>query len=279
MSSIDLLTHEGLDRRHGGVWDYISPSRLSLWAKCPLAFRLRYLDGVKSPTTPSLFIGKLCHAGLEVFYRHRQLGVTLGAEDVCKRLAAIWDEVIEQEGQPFSSTEEAAKAKQQIESLVGAYLGQLPADEPRPMAVEAAIEMPLVDPTTGEDLGIPLLGIVDLVLDATEGPVVVDFKTASSSAEPAEVTHEVQLTSYAYLLRQASGREESGLEIRSLVKTKAPKILVHRYASRTEAHFVRLFALFREYLDALDSRRFNFRPSWSCSMCDFRETHCSRWRG
>jgi len=279
MSSIDLLTHEGLDRRHGGVWDYISPSRLSLWAKCPLAFRLRYLDGVKSPTTPSLFIGKLCHAGLEVFYRHRQLGVTLTTEDVSARLGTIWEEAIDQEGPPFENTAEAAKAKQQTEALVRAYLDQLPEDEPRPLAVEAAIEMPLVDPTTGEDMGIPLLGIVDLVLDAADGPIITDFKTASSSAEPAEVTHEVQLSSYAYLLRQASGREESGLEIRSLVKTKLPKIMVHRYASRTEAHFVRLFALFREYLDALDSRRFTYRPSWSCSMCDFRETHCLRWRG
>jgi hypothetical protein len=38
----------------GGVWDYISPSRLNLWLKCPLAFKLRYIDGVKMPTTPAL---------------------------------------------------------------------------------------------------------------------------------------------------------------------------------------------------------------------------------
>jgi hypothetical protein len=42
----------------GGPWAYISPSRLNLWLKCPLAFKLRYIDGVKTPTTPSLFIGK-----------------------------------------------------------------------------------------------------------------------------------------------------------------------------------------------------------------------------
>ncbi len=37
--------------------------------------------------------------------------------------------------------------------------------EPRPLAVEATMESPLVDPLTGEDFGIPLLRIVDLVLD------------------------------------------------------------------------------------------------------------------
>ncbi|NLE38566.1 MAG: PD-(D/E)XK nuclease family protein [Pirellulaceae bacterium] len=265
--------------RQGSVWDYVSPSRLSLWAKCPLAWRLRYLDGVESPTTPSLFVGKLCHAGLEVFYRHRQRGVTLAAEDVRERLDTIWNEAIDQEGQPFANTEEAAKAKGLTQNLVRAYLDQLPADEPGPLAVEAVFEAPLVDPATGEDLGIPLLGIVDVVFDAAEGPVVVDFKTAASAAEPAEVVHEIQLGSYAYLLRRSLGRTESEVQIRSLVKTRQPRVLVHRYAARTEAHFARLFALLREYVDALDARRFNYRPGWTCASCDFRETHCRQWSG
>ena len=277
--SMALPIPEAAQQRQGGVWDYISPSRLSLWAKCPVAFRLRYLDGITSPTTPSLFVGKLCHAGLEVFYRHRQLGVTLTAEDVYARLGTIWEEAIDQEGPPFENTAEADKAKGVTENLVRAYLGQIPTDEPRPLAVEAAIEMPLVDPTTGEDMGIPLLGIIDVVFDGADGPVIVDFKTAANAAEPSEVTHEVQLTSYAYLLRRSLGRTESEVQIRSLVKTRQPRIVVHRYASRTQAHLGRLFALIREYLDALEGGCFGYRPGWSCSMCGFRGTHCARWRG
>ena len=34
------------------VWDYSSPSRLNLWLKCPLAWKLRYIDGVKTPSNP-----------------------------------------------------------------------------------------------------------------------------------------------------------------------------------------------------------------------------------
>ena len=114
------------------------------------------------------------------------------------------------------------------------------------------MEVPLVDPLTGEDLGIPLLGIVDLVLDDPDGPVVRDFKTSSRSAPPFEVTHEVQLTSYGYLFRRSTGLEEVGLEIHSLIKTKTPKIEGHRYPARTDAHFRRLFGVIRECLDALD---------------------------
>ena len=147
------------------------------------------------------------------------------------------------------------------------------------MAVEAALEAPLVDPETGEDLGIPLVGIVDLILDGHEGPIVADFKTSARSAEPLEITHEIQLSSYAYLFRYVEQRQEGGLEIRSLIKTKVPKVEFHRYLARTDVHFRRLFSVIREYLDALDSGRFNYRPGWGCSMCDFCDGHCRAWQG
>ena len=94
-----------------------------------------------------------------------------------------------------------------------------------PLAVETTLEQPLIDPANGEDLGIPLPGIADLVLDERDGPLIVDFKTASRAAAPFEVTHEIQLSCYSYLYRQAAGQQEGGLEIRSLIKTKTPKQL------------------------------------------------------
>jgi hypothetical protein len=87
------------------------------------------------------------------------------------------------------------------------------------------------------------------------------------------------LSSYAWLHRQVTGQQEGGLEIRSLIKTKQPKVEFHSYPARTDAHFRHLFAVIREYLDALDSGRFNFRPGLGCGMCDFRNTHCARWAG
>jgi putative RecB family exonuclease len=147
--------------------------------------------------------------------------------------------------------------------------------EPKPIAVETS----LIDPVTGENLGIPLTGIVDLILDDDQGPRVVDFKTAAKSAAPFEVTHEIQLSSYAYLFRQATGHEEGGLEIRSLVKTRTPKVEFHQYAARTDVHFRRLFSVIRAYLDDLDSGRFVFRPGFACMFCDYRDGPCCSWQG
>jgi len=277
--SVDLPVLERPQQTDPGVWSYVSPSRLNLWLRCPLAWKLRYLDGVRTPTTPALFLGQRCHAGLEAYYRHRMLGVTLSADDVVSRMEAGWTDAVAEAAIEFDSAAGEAALKTQAGDLVRAYLQQLPADEPRPLAVEATMEAPLVDPASGEDLGIPLLGIADLVLPGEEGPTIVDFKTSSRSAPPFEVTHEVQLTSYAWLYRQLTGRQEASLEIRSLIKTKTPKIEAHCYPARTDKHFRRLFAIVREYLDALDARRFNYRPGWGCSMCDYREQECRAWAG
>ena len=119
-----------------------------------------------------------------------------------------------------------------------------------------------------------LLGIVDLITNCEDGPLVCDFKTASRTGSPLEIMHEVQLTAYAYLFRQLTQESEAGLEIRSLIKTKVPKIEYHRYAARTEAHFRRFFQIVRKYLDDLNRGSFVYRPGFGCTMCEFRDRPC-----
>ena len=275
--STGLLGFETIEERQAGFDSYISPSRLNCWLKCPLAFKCRYQDGIRTPPSPSMFLGKVCHFGLEAAYRHRQLGVNLDAEQVVGKMLDGWAKLIDEESITFDSAADEQAIRQQACDLVKAYLAYAPPDE-KPLAVEVALEAPLVDPDTGEDLGMPLVGVVDLVLDYEAGPLIVDFKTAARSSEPMEISHEIQLTSYAYLLRHHNKWSESGLEIRSLIKTKQPKVEFHPYPARSEAHFRRLFAVVREYLDALDSGRFNYRPGFGCAMCDYRE-QCRSWRG
>lgn len=226
-----------------------------------------------------MFVGKRTHDGLEVYFRHRMLGITLDPGNVAERMAASWDQAVAEEEMTFDSTDAESAIKKQSVDLVVAYLEQVPDDEPAPLAVEAKMEAQLVDPATGEDLGIPLLGVVDLISPSEDGPIIVDFKTSSRSSPPFEVSHEIQLSSYSYLYRQLSGELESGLEIRSLVKTKTPKIECHRYPARREQHYRRLFSVIREYLDSLDSGQFNYRPGWGCAMCDHRDSHCRAWLG
>lgn len=277
--STNLLTRDSLAERAGGVWDYISPSRLNTWLACPLKFKLKYIHGVQTPTSPSMFLGRVVHSALECWYRHRQLGIALPPDDVAGKLLGFWDQAAVNDGVLFESVVEEDASRKQAVDLVSLYLAQVPVDEPKPLAVEAAVEAPLVDPASGENLGIPMVGVMDLVLDDTDGPVIADFKTTARGGEPLEITNEIQLSSYSYLFRHTSQRPESALEIRNLVKTKTPKIETHRYGAREQKHYSRLFSVIRAYLDDLDSGRFVFRPGIGCSMCDFRDNHCRAWSG
>jgi putative RecB family exonuclease len=263
----------------GGVWDYVSASRLNLWLRCPLAFRLKYIDGLRFPTPPAMFLGKQVHAAIEWYYRNRQIGRDVGVEDVCRTLADFWGTAVREEGIRFPSTEEETSLRSKAVELIRAYLAKVSGETATPMAVEVSVDAPLVDPRSGEDLGIPLVGVMDLVLAEVQGPVIVDFKTAARAGELSELLHEIQLGSYAYLFRQSTGTTESALEIRQLVKTKVPQMVFQRWPARNAGHFGRLFAVIRAYLDDLHSNRFVFRPGQACSYCEFREQHCRQWSG
>jgi hypothetical protein len=195
------------------------------------------------------------------------VGAYVGNDDVPEFVSDAWKRTMESEPCLFDDDEHETKCRNQVVDLVTAYLSEVNIVDERPLAVERKYEIPLVDPLTGEDFGMSLVGVVDLVLDNEDGPIVVDFKTAAS-ASYCDLQHELQLTAYSYLIREAFGCSESALEVRQLVKTKVPKIVTHTFPPRTDEHFERFFGLVREYLEALDRGVFNYRPSWNCSMCE-----------
>ena len=84
--STATLTVEAEESRPNGVWDYISPSRLNLWLRCPLAFKAAvHRRDSDSRRRQPCSVGQRVHDALEVHYRHRQLGIAL---DASRRRAA-----------------------------------------------------------------------------------------------------------------------------------------------------------------------------------------------
>jgi hypothetical protein len=200
-------------------------------------------------------------------------------DEICREVGDNWESAASAEGIAFSSTSEDAELRATAIRLVGAYIEKMGSEKSVPLAVETAIESPLVDPRTGEDLGIPLVGVLDLVLEEPDGPVIVDFKTAARADHAPAQLHEIQLGCYAYLFRQSTGQSENALEIRRLIKTRTPQIICERRDARTESHLGRLFAVVRAYLDDLECGRFVYRPGLGCNYCDFQADHCDDWTG
>ena len=117
--------------------------------------------------------------------------------------------------------------------------------------------------------GLPtLIGILDLV---RAGGRIVDFKVVGKSPDARQLVHvhEVQLTCYSILYRDATGGRESGLELHHLVKTKAPKLIVSSLPPATESQHSRLFGQIESYQAGLARRDFVPSPGFHCAGCEY----------
>src|SRR5258707_9350871 len=149
------------------------------------------------------------------------------------------------------------------------YLSKTPitADE-KPQAVEVSVEADLARH------GLPkLIGVIDLV---RAGGRIVDFKLSGKSPSPGQAIHmhELQLTAYSLLYRDATGRKESALELHHVVRTKEPKLIVSSIPPSTENQKTRLFRQIESYQVGLARREFVPSPGFHCAGCEYFTT----WR-
>ncbi|GHT23259.1 hypothetical protein FACS189419_06990 [Planctomycetales bacterium] len=250
--------------------EYLSATRLTTWMKCPLAYRLRYIDKMEQTTNPSLFVGKVVHAALAVIYRRQKEGKDTPISELPGLITGIWNEMLEVEPCFFDDDEHETKCRYQVVDLITAYLHNVDVRNEKVIAIERKFESLIQTCDTNDIFQLPLVGVIDLIIEKPEGLVIIDFKTAAS-ASYCSLQHEIQLAAYAYLVREFFGQNEAKLEIRQLIKTKTPKIITQPYPPRNDWQMKRFFSLVREYHEALGTGTFNYRPSWNCSMCEHIE--------
>ena len=155
--------------------------------------------------------------------------------------------------------------------LVDAYLhtSPIPKDE-KPEGVEVRLEMDL------GSKGLPnLIGVIDLV---RAGGMIVDFKTTSQTPDREKVIQltETQMTCYALLYKDATGKKERGFELHHLVKIKKPKLVVATLSPTTDQQKVRLFRRIESYVEGVSREDFVPSPGLQCSSCEFFK-ECRKW--
>jgi putative RecB family exonuclease len=244
----------------------ISASRLSTWQQCRLKFFFRYISGIQKRPSAALHIGTVIHAVLQQWSLARWRKVPLDAAGVIAAFDLAWAETEEDIAWEDESASKAAAL-----ATVETYLAQTPIPvEERPEAVEVSVEVDLASH------GLPvLIGVLDLV---RAGGVIVDFKTTGRTPDLAMVRHttEVQTTGYALLYREATGQQESGIELHHLVKTKVPKLVITQVGPATEAQVQRLFRVMESYVSGLEREDFVPAPGLQCSSCEFIN-ECRSW--
>lgn len=238
----------------------ISASRLSGWLSCRLKFFFRYVQQIPKPPTAALHVGSVVHEVLKAWNKARWRKEPFQVEVFQEFFNQQWTAL--QAGKAIEWEEEEAGHRGQAWSLLTTYFTETPikADE-RPQAVEVPVEADLP--------GLPtLVGIIDLV---RAGGRIVDFKTAGKTPTAAHALHqhELQLSAYGLLYREATGSRESGLELHHLVKLKTPKLVITSQGPVSPAQETRLLRAIASYVAGLQRQDFVPAPGLQCLACEY----------
>jgi RecB family exonuclease len=256
--------------------DYLSYSAITLFQKCPLAFRYRYLDGLRDDTTSSsLAVGRSVHAALESWFTARMHGETEPGLDAM--LSAFWEEwrcCTEDTPIKFAKNEDVKSIDGLARRVLATFLTSEAARlEGQIVGIEEELRGPLIE-------GVPdLLGRIDLIMESDAELVIVDWKTSRSrwSNEQAEQAAG-QLLLYGELAKGMSPHKPVRLVYGVIAKTKAPSIEMRTVANDSQ-QASRTIAMIKRVWSAIERQNFYPCPStMNCATCPFREP-CSNWQG
>lgn len=247
----------------------VSASRLGLWLSCRLKFFFRYVLQIKKAPTPSMHAGSSVHAVLQAWNMSRWRREPFDTERFKSLFNVRWL-ALQAEAKIRWDGEEDAERSSSWRALENYFIETpIKADE-KPEAVEVAASADL------SKHGLPtLVGIIDLV---RAGGRIVDFKLVGKTPDVEMVvhTHGPQLTAYSILYRDATGREEGGLELHHLVRTKAPKLIITSLPPATEQQHTRLFRAMESYQEGVARRDFVPSPGFACMGCEYFN-ECRKW--
>jgi putative RecB family exonuclease len=247
----------------------ISASRLGTWLQCRLKFYFRYVAELPKAPTPSMHAGSTVHAVLQEWNLARWRREPFQVETFKTLFGFQWTAL--QDGLKIRWDGEEDSGRSAAWSVLEHYLGATPINpDEKPEAVEVRVEADL------SRHGLPtLVGVLDLV---RSGGRIVDFKVVAKTPNQENLAHlhEVQLTAYAVLYRDATGRSESALELHHLVKTKTPKLIVSSLPPASQTQQSRLFRQIESYQAGVERRDFVPSPGLHCHSCEFIN-ECRVW--
>jgi len=248
----------------------ISATRLGLFLQCRLKFYFRYVIQIKKPVTPALHAGSTAHLTLQQWNLARWRREPFAVERYKNLFDTEWK--TGQINKQIKWEDEASDQNSSWRALEHYFTETPIKSDERPEAVEVSVEADL------SHHGLPrLIGVLDLV---RSGGRIVDFKLVGKTPDPIQLahTHEVQLTCYSVLYRDATGRTETGLELHHLIRTKQPKFVLTSLPPATQQQHDRLFRLMDSYQSSVEREDFVPAPSFACAGCEFFN-ECRRWCG
>ncbi len=240
----------------------LSPSKVSSFKDCALAFRFSAIDRIPEPPSPPMVKGTLFHRALEgLFWNHPRGERTPEAAQA--ELARAWSEL--QADPELAGLGLAADELEQLRAEAATLVGR-----------EFALEDPDAVDTVGVELtleaevgGMRLRGIIDRLDRTPEGDlVVVDYKTGRVPGEHQEQARLSGVHFYALLCEAVLGRRPSRVRLLYL----ADPVLIEATSTEQTQRGLRLRtgAIWTAIALACETGDFRPKPSALCRWCSFQ---------
>jgi putative RecB family exonuclease len=252
--------------------DHLSSSQINMYLLCSLKYKFQYVDKLPKPFKSSgLVFGSAFHSTLSWFFKEKMNGNGISLERVYRILEADWYAQKVDQDIRYKDGDSEMKLVVLAKELLGQYIS-LPFKEI--MGTDIPFTIPLINPVTGETLGINLEGYIDLI---EKDETIVEFKTSNQSMDQKDVDDHIQLTTYSYAYEMINQRPPKNLKIVNFVKTKKPKIKPFE-TKRDNTDYQRFFYLAGQVLKGIQSQIFFPRSSFICKDCEYGEP-CRGWMG
>ncbi|MET0727337.1 MAG: PD-(D/E)XK nuclease family protein [Acidimicrobiales bacterium] len=247
----------------------LSPSKVSSFTDCALAFRFSAIDRLPEPPSLPATRGTLVHAALERLFCLDAPVRTLPVALECLAAAAV-----ELRSHPeFSELEldEPAEAAflDEARVLVEKYFRLEDPTAVSPIGIELKLEVELG--------GVRLRGIIDrLELDADGELVVTDYKTGRAPGERQEQQRLTGVAFYSLLCERLFGRRPAKIQLLYLADPVA--IIATPTDRSTRGVERRLSAVWSAVEQACEREDFRPNPSRLCDWCGFK-AYCPSFGG
>jgi putative RecB family exonuclease len=247
----------------------LSPSKVSSFTDCGLAFRFSVIDRLPEPPSAAATKGTLVHAALERLHLlppdDRTLDAALGCLD---EAAVVLRDDPEYAALELTADDEAAFRGDAAE-LVRNYFRLEDPRTVRAIGLELLLE--------AEIDGVHLRGIIDrLELDADGELIVTDYKTGSAPATQYERKRLSGVHIYSLLCEQLLGRRPRRVQ---LLYLRSPVAIITEPSDRSTRGTRRtLDAVWQAVERACDREDFRPQPSRLCDWCSF-QAYCPSFGG
>lgn len=239
----------------------LSPSSIASFTSCPLAFRYSYIERLPGPPSVHTSLGTLVHLALQhLMWRPRPERTRAHAmEDLIRARVELRDDP-DLRDLDLSPVEWAAFHKRAVQ-LVNAYFAMEDPKSVDALGVELRLQ--------AEINGVVIRGVIDRLDRASDGLVVVDYKTGRPPGESWEQSSMHGVNAYASMVEANLGVRPVRVELLYLASGERISCDPTGPAERMVAQ--RAAATWKAVLRACETGDFRPRPSKLCDWCNFQD--------